>query len=146
MEHTRLPKCVMFGELMGGAGCVGGQEKEWMGCLPDDLRSFDINADQWTAAAQDEGEWRKTAEQGAGRFIAKWIIAEKARARLRDAVVVYLNVMGRTKERLACAGSLEIVYKHFVLFRFPFLLSLNPRPFARSFFAMAAPRQPDTVS
>ena len=27
MEDTRLPKCVIFGEL-GGAGCVGGQEKE----------------------------------------------------------------------------------------------------------------------
>ena len=27
MEDTRLPKYVMFGELMGGAGCVGGQEK-----------------------------------------------------------------------------------------------------------------------
>ena len=30
IEDTRLPKCVMFGELVGGAGCVGGQEKEWM--------------------------------------------------------------------------------------------------------------------
>ena len=27
MEDTRLPKCVMFGELVGGAGCVGGQRK-----------------------------------------------------------------------------------------------------------------------
>ena len=27
MEDTRLPKCVVFGELVGGAGCVGGQEK-----------------------------------------------------------------------------------------------------------------------
>ena len=27
MEDTRLPKCVMFGELVGGAGCVGSQEK-----------------------------------------------------------------------------------------------------------------------
>ena len=26
-EDTRLPKCVMFGELMGGAGCVRGQGK-----------------------------------------------------------------------------------------------------------------------
>ena len=24
MEDTRLPKCVMFGEMVGGAGCVGG--------------------------------------------------------------------------------------------------------------------------
>ena len=28
MEDTRLPKCVMFGKMVGGAGCVGGQEKE----------------------------------------------------------------------------------------------------------------------
>ena len=27
MEDTRLQKCVMFGELMVGAGCVGRQEK-----------------------------------------------------------------------------------------------------------------------
>ena len=61
IKGTRLPKCVMFGELMGGAGCVGGQEKEWIGCLLDDLKAFGIG--QWTAAAQDEGEWRKTAER-----------------------------------------------------------------------------------
>ena len=56
MEDTRLPKCVMFGELLGGAGCVGGQEKEWMACFLDDLRAFGINADQWATAAQDERE------------------------------------------------------------------------------------------
>ena len=71
MEDTILPKCVMFGELVGGAGCMGGQEKTWMGCFLDDLRAFGINADQWTAAAQDESEWRRTAEQGVKRFIAK---------------------------------------------------------------------------
>ena len=27
MEDTRLPMCVMFGEVVGGAGCMGGQEK-----------------------------------------------------------------------------------------------------------------------
>ena len=79
MEDTRLPKCVMFGEMVGGAGCVGSQEKEWMGCFPDDLRAFGINADQWTSAAQDEGEWCRTAEQGAENFMAKWIVAEKTR-------------------------------------------------------------------
>ena len=38
---------------MGGAGYVGGQEKEGMGCFLDDLRAFGINADQRTTAAQD---------------------------------------------------------------------------------------------
>ena len=47
MEDTRLPKCLMFAELVGGAGCVEGQEKEWMRCFLDDLRDFDIDADQW---------------------------------------------------------------------------------------------------
>ena len=79
MEDTRLPKCVMFGEMVGGVGCVGGQEKECMGCFLDDLRAFGINADQWTTAAQDEGKWRRTAEQGAEHFMAKWIAAEKTR-------------------------------------------------------------------
>ena len=54
MENTRLPKCMMFGKVGGGADCVGEQEKEWMGCLLDDRRAFGINADKWTTAARDE--------------------------------------------------------------------------------------------
>ena len=73
MEDTRLPKCVMFGELVRGAGCVGSQEKELVGCFLDDLRAFGMNADHWTTAAQDEGEWRRTMAQGAERFMAEWI-------------------------------------------------------------------------
>ena len=113
MEDTRLPKCVMFGEMVGGVGCVGGQEKEWMGCFLADLRAFGINADQWTTAAQDEGEWCRTADQGAEHFMAKLIVGEIARAGLRHAVVCP-NVTGRTKERIAQskrarAGSLALV-------------------------------------
>ena len=97
---------------MGGVGCVGGKGKEWMGCFLDDLRAFGINVDQWTTAAQDEGEWRRTADQGAGRFTAKSIAAEKA-AGLHHAVICP-NVTGRTKKRIshskrARAGSLAIV-------------------------------------
>ena len=92
---------------------MGGQEKEWMRCFLDDLRAFGINADQWMTAAQDEVEWRRTAEQGVEHFMAKWIAAEKTKARLRHAVVCP-NVTGRTKERIARskrarAGSLAFV-------------------------------------
>ena len=99
MEDTRLPKCVMLGELVGGAGCVGGEEKEWMGCFLDDLRASGVNADLWTTATQDGGEWRRMVEQGAEHFMAKWIVAEKAKAGLRHAVV-RPNATGRTKERI----------------------------------------------
>ena len=76
---------------MGGGGLCGDQGKEWMGCFLDDLRAFGVNADQWTTAAQDEGEWRRTAEQETEHFMAKWIATEKARAGLRHA--------GRMSER-----------------------------------------------
>ena len=56
---------------MRGVGCVGGQEKEWVGCFLDNLRAFGINAGQWTTAAQDKGEWCRTVEQGAEHFMAK---------------------------------------------------------------------------
>ena len=84
-----------------------------MECFLDDLRAFGINTDQWTTAAQDEGEWRRTAEQGAEHLMAKRIAPEKAKARLRHAVVCS-NVAGRTKERIpqskrARAGSLALV-------------------------------------
>ena len=109
MEDTRLPKCVMFGELVGGADCVGGQEKYWMvGCFLDDFKAFGINADQWTTAAQDEGERRRTAEQGAEHFMAKWIAGEKAEVGLRHAVLCP-NVTGRTKERIAQSKRAHVV-------------------------------------
>ena len=107
MEDMRLPKCVMFGELIRGVGCVGGQGKKWMGCLLDDLRAIGSDADQRTTAVQDEGEWRKMAEQGTKRFMTKWIAAQKGRAGLWHAVV-YPNVTGRTKDRIThsrCAGA-----------------------------------------
>ena len=42
-----------------------------MGCFLVDLRAFGINADYHSrTAAQDEGEWRRTADQGAEHFMA----------------------------------------------------------------------------
>ena len=73
-----------------------------MGRLLDNLRAFGINANEWTTAAQDEGECRKTAEQGAERFMAKWNAAERVRAGLQQQhAVVCPNVTGRTKEKIA---------------------------------------------
>ena len=90
----------MFGELVGGTGCGRGQKKKWMECFLDNLRAFGNDADQWTTAAQDEEEWRRSAEQGAEHFMAKWIAAEKTRAGVQHAVICP-NVARMTKERIA---------------------------------------------
>ena len=101
MEDTRLPKkCVMFGELVGGAGCVGGQKKEWMGCFLDDIRTFGSNAYQWTTGAQDEGKW--TAEKGAGRFMGEMDRCRESQGwTTRRTVLICPNLTGSTKERIA---------------------------------------------
>ena len=46
MKDTKLTKGALFVELVGGAGCVEGLEKFWMGCFLDNPRAFGINADQ----------------------------------------------------------------------------------------------------
>ena len=92
----------------GRRGLCRGPGKRVDGVFLDDLRAFGINADQWTTAAQDEGEWRRTAEREAGHFMAKWILAEKTKAGLRHAVVCP-NVTGRTKTRIAQSSGLVLV-------------------------------------
>ena len=64
-----------------------------MGCFLDDLKAFGINADQWTTAAQEEEEWRRTAKQWVEYFMAKWIAAEKNNAGPRPrAGFFYINL------------------------------------------------------
>ena len=55
--RMELPKCVTFGELVGGAVSTKVQEKEWMGCLLDGLRAFGIKIDQGIITSQDTDEW-----------------------------------------------------------------------------------------
>ena len=100
MEDTKLPKCAMFGELVGSAGCVGGQEKEWTGCLLDNLKAFGINADQWTTAAPGRGGMAQDGGTRGGTFHSKLDRCRESRAGLWHAVVCP-NVTGRKKDRIA---------------------------------------------
>ena len=123
-----------------GLSVWGAKKKSEWECFLDDLRAVGINADQWTTAAQDEGGWRRTAEQGAEHFMVKSIVAEKAKVGQLHAVVSP-NVTGRTKERIAHrkrarAGSLALL----LCLVFVFMLSLKPRPFVQSSFDMQTSR------
>ena len=85
---------------MRGADCVGAGKrvKEVSPGRPQNFRYERQPVDD--CVAQGEGECRKTAEPGVERFMAKWIAEEKVRTGLRHAVV-YPNVTGRTKDRIA---------------------------------------------
>ena len=97
----------------GGRGLCGGSGKRVDGVFPGRSQSF-RHQRRPVDDCSPGGEWRRTTEQAAEHFMAKWIVAEKTKAGLRHAVV-YPNVTGRTKKRIiaqskrARAGSLALV-------------------------------------
>ena len=111
--RTRDYRSAWCSDNWWGRGLRGGASKREYRVFPGRPQSFRYQRrPEWTTAAQDEGEWRKTAEEGAERVMAKGTAAEKVRAGLRH-VVVCPNVTGGTKERIAQskhvrAGSLGI--------------------------------------
>ena len=114
MKDARLRKCVMIGEMVGGAGCVGGQENEWMGCVLDDLtQSFRHHRRPVTDdCSPGRGGMAQNSRTRGGTFHGKMNRCRKPKAALRHAVVCP-NVTGRTKERIAQskrarAGSLAL--------------------------------------
>ena len=68
MEDTRLPKGVMFRELVGGAECMRGAGKRVDVMFPGRPRSFRYQRRLVDDCSPGRGEWRKTAEQGAERY------------------------------------------------------------------------------
>ena len=52
MGEERLPQRVMLGELVGGKGYSGGQEKDWMAHLKEDMSVFGMKFEGWRKAAQ----------------------------------------------------------------------------------------------
>ena len=47
----------MFGEFVGGKGYSGGQEKDWMEHLKEDMLVFGMKFEGWRKAAQKAGRW-----------------------------------------------------------------------------------------
>ena len=72
MGEERLPRRVMFGEMLGGKGYSGVQERDWMKDLEEDLMSLGIKFKGWREAAQKVGRWFRRVEEGAEVFMRKW--------------------------------------------------------------------------
>ena len=65
MGEERLSQRVAFGELVGGKGYSGGQEKDWMVHLKEDMSAFGMKFEGWRKNAQQAGRWFRRVEEGA---------------------------------------------------------------------------------
>ena len=84
MGEERLPQRVLFGELVGGKGFSGGQEKDWMAHLEEDISVFGMKFEGWRKAAQKAGRWFRRVEEGA-EFMRDWHETERRKAAERRA-------------------------------------------------------------
>ena len=55
MGKERLPQRVMFGDFVAGKGYSGGQGKDWMTHLKEDMSVFGMKFEGWQNAAQKAG-------------------------------------------------------------------------------------------
>ena len=85
MGEERLPQTVMFGEFVGGKGYSGGQEKDWMDHLKEDMSVFGMKFEGWRKVAQKAGGWFQRVEEGAELFMRNWHETERCRAAERRA-------------------------------------------------------------
>ena len=85
MGEERLPQRVMFGEFVGGKSYSGGQEKDWMDNLKDNVSVFDMEFEGWRKAAHKAGRWFRRVEEGAELFMRNWHEAERRKAAERRA-------------------------------------------------------------
>ncbi|XP_019645840.1 PREDICTED: protocadherin Fat 4-like [Branchiostoma belcheri] len=80
MPDTRLPKRLLYSELVEGKRSVGGQKKRFKDTLKTTLKSFKIDTSTWESAAQNRAAWRSHISSGATLY-EKTRIAEAVRKR-----------------------------------------------------------------
>ena len=96
--EERLPQSVIFGELVGGKGYSGGQEKDWMTHLKENMSVFGMKFEGWRKATQKAGSWFRRVEEGAAFFMRKWHEMERRRATQRHAkAAAALSTVGISK-------------------------------------------------
>ena len=83
MDNSRLPKAMIFGELVDGKRRIGGPGKQWRQCLSKDLKDFDFDANSWVADAADRDSWEAKIDVGAKTFMARWHAMRVAEADVR---------------------------------------------------------------
>ncbi len=65
MSDSRLPKRLLYGELLNGKRSQGGQKLRFKDTLKKSLKAFDINPVTWEQSCLDRATWRSVIYKGA---------------------------------------------------------------------------------
>ena len=78
--EERLPQRGLFGEFFGGKGYSGGQEKDWMDHLKEDMSVFGTKIEGWRKTARKASRWFRRVEEGAELLVRNWHGTERRKA------------------------------------------------------------------
>ena len=82
MPENRLPRQIMYGELVQGQRRVGGPRKRYKDRLKQSLRMCDISPEFFETEAADRQNWRSACSRAASAFNSKYnSAADERRAR-----------------------------------------------------------------
>ena len=100
----------MFGEMLGGKGYSGGQERDWMKDLEEDPKAFGIKFEGWREAAQKVGRWFRRVEEGAELFMRKWHKDGKEAKAERHRTVATTTLTGGASTRAREERGLSLIH------------------------------------
>ena len=83
MPDERLPKRILYGELLTGARSHGGQKKRFKDTLKASLKDFAIDHNSWETTAQNRAAWRGVINKGAAAYDSRRLDTAKSKRATR---------------------------------------------------------------
>jgi len=83
MGEERLPKRLLYTELVEGKGSAGGQRMQYKDRLKVSLNKFSIDTSTWKDAATDCPEWRRLIVEGAVSYEEQQLTSAEDKRRQR---------------------------------------------------------------
>ena len=68
MDDSRIPKTVFFSEARDGSWKRGCPVLRYQDNCKSDIKSFDMNVDNWEVCARQRSSWRENVTMGARRY------------------------------------------------------------------------------
>ena len=99
-----MPPGVVFEEYVGVKGYSGGQEKDWIVHLKEEMSAFGNKFEGWRKGSQKVDRWFGQVEEGPDSLTCKWHAAGSCRAAGRHAMAGALSTVGISK-RLGAGGT-----------------------------------------
>lgn len=122
MDHARLPRRLLIGEIANAKRPIGRPLLRWKDCVKRDMHAFDIPLAEWEELAAERLSWRRTVSEGIGKHDEAWLnqlAAKRAKRRAYNPT--------RSGARFTCCKCGRVVYSRIGLYSHERCCKVTPR-------------------